>query len=227
MKRSKKYKEKVKLIDQNKSYSLKEAIKLLKKIPKSAFDETVELSLKLGIDPKQSDQNIRGVASLPFGLGKKVKVAVLGKEEKIKNIQADFKGSEELIEKIKKGWTDFDVLVTSPDFMPKLRILGKVLGPKGLMPNPKTGTISNDLEKAVQVAKSGRVEFRSDKGGNINVGLGKISFLEDNIKKNLDNFIQTLHKHKPAKCKKDLILSGTISLSVSPSIKIDHKELAE
>ena len=227
MKKSKLYQAREKLIEKEKNYSFEKAISILKKMPKTKFDESLELSMKLGIDPRKSDQNIRGVITLPHGIGKKLKVAAIAKEDALASIDADFKGSDDLIEKIKGGWTGFDILVTSPFFMPKLRTLGKALGPKGLMPNPKAGTVSQNVKKAVELAKAGRAEFRSDKGGNMNVFFGKVSFEEKKLKENLNVLLKTIYKNKPPKCKKSLILSGYLSLSMSPSIKIDNKEFVE
>src|SRR5437867_7060204 len=183
----KRYNEAVKLVDRKKHYRLGEAVELLKKLPKTKFDETLELDFKLGVDPKQSDQMVRGSVALPHGSGKNVRVAVFAKgaaAQAAKDAGADFVGFEDLVKKCQEGWTDFDVAVATPEAMQEVRKLGKVLGPKGLMPNPKTGTVAEDTAKAVKEVKAGRVEFKMDKAANLHVAFGKLSFETNAIEEN-------------------------------------------
>jgi large subunit ribosomal protein L1 len=194
------------------------------------FDETVELAFKLGIDPKQSDQNVRGALPLPKGTGKKVVVAVIAageNAEAAKSAGAEHVGFEDLIEKIKGGWTDFDTLIATPDTMPKVRPLGRVLGPRGLMPNPKTGTLTDSVAPAVQEAKAGRVEYRNDKGGCVHVPIGKVSFSEEDLKENMNAVVKALLRAKPASAKGVYIQSCTLSSTMSPGIKVDIKEFTK
>jgi len=221
---TKREKEIEKLVDKTKHYKLDEAIETLKKLPKAKFDETVEIHIRLGIDPKKSDQTVRGVVVLPAGIGKTRKVAVIAKGEKLKEAEesgADFVGSEELIEKISKGWLDFDVLVATPDVMKDLSKLGKLLGPKGLMPNPKTGTVTFEIKKAVQELKSGRVEFKNDEYGIIHCPVGKLSFEKEKLFSNIKTFIEAIIKSKPPASKGQFIKSITLCSSMGPGIKLD------
>ncbi|MFN3966553.1 MAG: 50S ribosomal protein L1 [Endomicrobiia bacterium] len=221
---SKRQKEIEKLIDKTKNYKLDEAIDIMKKMPKAKFDETVEIHIKLGIDPKKSDQTVRGVVVLPSGIGKTRKVAVIAKGEKLKEAEesgADFVGSEELIEKISKGWLDFDVLVATPDVMKDLSKLGKLLGPKGLMPNPKTGTVTFEIKKTVQELKSGRVEFKNDEYGIVHAPVGKLSFEKEKLISNIKTFIEAIIKSKPSASKGQFIKSIVLSSSMGPGIKLD------
>ncbi|HBM15469.1 MAG TPA: 50S ribosomal protein L1 [Lentisphaeria bacterium] len=227
MHRSKLYRSQIEKVERAKLYDLKDAFTLLKSLPHVKFDETVELALKLGIDTKQSDQTVRGAVTLPSGTGKKVTVAVVASgdaAEKAKAAGADFVGYEDLIEKIKGGWLEFDSLITTPGDMPKLRALGKVLGPKGLMPNPKTGTVTDNLEGAVREAKAGKVEFRADKGGVAHVPVGKLSFTIDQLDANIRAIINAITSAKPSGAKGTYLISATISSTMSPGIKISLKD---
>ncbi|MFN3550863.1 MAG: 50S ribosomal protein L1 [Endomicrobiia bacterium] len=217
-----------KKIDKNKFYDLKEAIELLKEIKKTKFDETVEVHINLGIDPKQSTQIVRGAVVLPHGIGKQVRVCVLAKGEKLKEAQqsgAEYCGSEELIEKISKGWLEFDVLIATPDMMKDLAKLGKILGPKGLMPNPKTGTVTNDVIKTVQEVKKGRVEFRNDDYGIVHCRVGRISFDTEKLVENIQALIETILKLKPPQSKGEYIKRMHICTSMGPGIKINIASL--
>lgn len=219
-----------KKVDKQKLYSLKEAIELLKELKKTKFDETVELHINLGIDPKQSSQTVRGAVVLPHGTGKSVRVCVLAKGEKLKEAEksgAEYYGAEELVEKISKGWTDFDVLIATPDMMKDIAKLGKILGPKGLMPNPKTGTVTNDIIKTVQEAKKGRVEFRNDNYGIIHCGVGKISFDTDKLIENISAVVDAVVKLKPAQTKGTYIKDIYLSTTMGPSIRISPQEFVK
>jgi large subunit ribosomal protein L1 len=225
---TKKRKEIQKLADIEKVYSLEEAISILKKIPHPKFDETVELAFNFGIDPKQSDQVVRGTLMLPNGSGKKVKVLVLCKGESgsaAKEAGAEYVGGDDLIAKINSGWIDFDVVISSPDMMREVGKLGKVLGPRGLMPNPKTGTVTNDLGRAVKEAKAGKIEYKLDKQGNINIGIGKISFEEKAIRENIDTVISAINKARPQTVKGKFIKSISVSTTMGPGLKLDLAKL--
>ncbi len=227
-KNSKLYKSQLEVFDVSTNYSPEEAISLLQKMPHVKFNETVELALKLGIDPRQSDQNVRGAIGLPNGTGKDVNVVVIAdgdSAEAAKAAGADIVGSEELIAKIKGGWLGFDILIATPALMPKVRPLGRVLGPRGLMPNPKTGTVTDDTDKAVKEAKAGRVEYRADKGGCIHTPIGKLSFEAKDLKENFETILNAVIKAKPAVAKGTYIVSGTLSSTMSPGIKLDLKYL--
>jgi large subunit ribosomal protein L1 len=225
---TKKRKEIQKLSDIEKVYPLEEAISILKKIPHSKFDETVELAFNFGIDPKQSDQSVRGTLMLPNGSGKKVKVLVLCKGESgnaAKEAGAEHVGGDDLIAKINSGWIDFDVVISSPDMMREVGKLGKVLGPRGLMPNPKTGTVTNDLGRAVKEAKAGKIEYKLDKQGNINIGVGKISFEEKAIRENIDTVISAINKARPQTAKGKFIKNISVSTTMGPGLKLDLSKL--
>jgi large subunit ribosomal protein L1 len=227
-KRGKKYLEKAKLVEPGKKYLPNEAVSMVKKTSLTKFDGTVNLSIKLGIDPKRSDQQVRGTVNLPGGTGKKTRVVVIAKGEKIKeaeNAGADFAGAEDLIEKISKGWTDFDVTIATPDIMSAVGKLGKVLGQKGLMPNPKTGTVTFDVGKAVKEFKAGKTEYKTDKTGVIHVPLGKISFGDDKISSNLSSVIEAVSRAKPSSVKGTFINSVTLSATMGPAIKVDASKL--
>ncbi len=227
-KRGKKYLEALKLVDKDKLYSLEEAVKTLKEIASVAkrnFDETVELIFRLGVDPKYADQMVRGSVVLPHGLGKELKVLVITQGEKVKEAEeagADFVGGEDLIEKIlKEGWVDYDVVIASPDMMPKVAKLGRILGPRGLMPNPKVGTVTNDIKKAVTEAKKGRVEFKVDKTGNLHVPIGKISFDENKLIDNALEVFATVQRLRPTGLKGQYIKGAVLKTTMSPSVKLD------
>ena len=223
MYRSKLYRNRTSNVEPLKQYGLSEALQMLKKMPAVKFDETVEMAFKLGIDPKQSDQNVRGAVTLPKGSGKKVTVAVVASgdlAEQAKAAGADFVGMEDLIAKIKDGWLEFDSLIATPAAMPKVRPLGKMLGPRGLMPNPKTGTVTDNVANAVKEAKAGRVEFRADKGACAHIPIGKLSFALEDLNTNCDAIIQAILSARPAGTKGTYIVSCTISSTMSPGIKV-------
>jgi len=227
-KSSKLYKAQAAMVDRTKRYSLAEAVALLQSLPKVKFDQTVELSFRLGVDPKQTDQTVRGAVPLPKGTGKKVTITVISDDEALrqqaKDAGADFVGFEDIIEKIKGGWVDFDVLIASPSAMAKVRPLGRQLGPKGLMPNPKTGTVTDKVGNAVSEAKAGRVEFRADKGACVQVPIGKLSFKADDLCENAYAVIRALNKAKPASAKGVYIQSFTVSATMTPGIRVDIRE---
>lgn len=228
MKRSKGYRAFREKLDRQKRYPLTEAVKLLKENSFVKFDESVELAIRLGVNPKHADQMVRGTVSLPNGTGKSVRVAVFAagdKAEEASNAGADHVGAEDLAEKVKGGWTDFDVAVATPDMMRVLGPLGKVLGPRGLMPNPKTGTVTMDIERTVKELKAGRIEFRVDKLANIAASIGKISFDEDKIVENVQAFMGAIMRAKPAAAKGAYVLGAALCSSMSPGIKLDHSEL--
>ena len=225
---TKRQKEIQKTADVNKTYIIKEAISILKKIPHPKFDETVELAFNLGVDPKQSDQMVRGTMMLPHGLGKKVRVLVLCKGEaanQAKEAGAEYVGGDDLIAKISSGWMDFDVVISSPDMMRDVGKLGKVLGPRGLMPNPKTGSVTTDLGRAVKEAKAGKIEFKLDKQGNINVGVGKISFEEKAICENIDTVVSAINKSRPQTAKGRFIKNISVSTTMGPGLRLDLSKL--
>ena len=227
-KRSKLYKAQLEKYDKLKLYPLAEAVKLLKELPAVKFDQTVELSFKLGVDPKQTDQTVRGAVPLPRGTGKKVTIVVIADDERprleAQEAGADFVGYDDIIAKIKGGWTDFDVLIATPSAMSQVRPLGRQLGPKGLMPNPKTGTVTDKVGNAVKEAKAGRVEFRADKGACVQVPVGKLSFDADALCENALAVVRALYKAKPASAKGVYIQSFTVSATMTPGIKVDPRE---
>ena len=226
-KNGKRYQESEKLIDKSKVYPVAEAMDILVKMPKAKFDETVELHVKLGVDSKHADQQVRGTTVLPHGTGKTQKVLVFAKGPKAEEAAkagADFVGAEELIPKIEKeNWFDYDVIVATPDMMGVVGRLGKVLGPKGLMPNPKSGTVTMDVTKAIQEIKSGKVEYRLDKTNIIHLGFGKVSFGKDKLVENYDAIMGAIIKAKPASAKGKYIKSVAISTTMGPSMYIDQK----
>lgn len=229
-KASKRHRKNVELVDRTKSYILTDAVGLLKKAAPAKFNETVELHIKLGVDPKKADQQVRGTVSLPHGTGKTLKVAVLAKGEKIKEAEAagaDFAGDNELIEKIAGGFMDFDVLVATPDIMRETGKLGKVLGPKGLMPNPKAGTVTPNVGQAVKEIKAGKIEYRVDDQGICHAGVGKIKFEEKQIIENAAALIKTLVSVKPASAKGTYLVSAHLTSSMGPGIKVDTAEFTK
>lgn len=227
MKVSKRYAESAKLIDKTKEYDVKEALEIIEKMPKTKFDETVELHVKLGVDSKHADQQVRGTVVLPNGTGKTQKVLVFAKGPKAEEAEkagADFVGAEELIPKIQNdNWFDYDVIVATPDMMGVVGRLGKVLGPKGLMPNPKSGTVTMDVTKAINEIKSGKVEYRLDKTNIIHLGFGKVSFGTDKLLENYETIINAIIKAKPAAAKGQYIKSVAITTTMGPGIFIDQK----
>ena len=227
MKQSKRYAESAKLIDKTKEYEIKEALDIIEKMPKTKFDETVELHVKLGVDSKHADQQVRGTVVLPNGTGKTQKVLVFAKGPKAEEAEkagADFVGAEELIPKIQNdGWFDYDVVVATPDMMGVVGRLGKVLGPKGLMPNPKSGTVTMDVTKAINEIKSGKVEYRLDKNNIIHLGFGKVSFGAEKLAENYDVIMNAIIKAKPAAAKGQYIRSVAVTTTMGPSIFINQK----
>lgn len=224
MKRGKRYQECEKLIDSNKTYTAEEALEVIEKMPKTKFDETLELHVKLGVDSKQADQQVRGTVVLPNGTGKTKKVLVFAKGEKAKEAEAagaDFVGAEELVPKIEKeNWFDYDVIVATPDMMGIIGRLGRVLGPKGLMPNPKSGTVTMDVTKAINEIKAGKVEYRLDKTNIIHLGFGKVSFGKEKLLQNYETVMDAIMKAKPAAAKGQYVKSVAVSTTMGPSIYI-------
>ena len=217
-------------IDRNREYDMDEAVKTVKNMKSAKFDETVEVALNLNVDPRHADQMIRGSVVLPNGTGKKVRVAVFAKGDKVdeaKSAGADLVGSDELIEQIQAGNIDFDIVIATPDMMGVLGKVARILGPKGLMPNPKTGTVTMDIAQAVKNAKGGQVNFRVDKKGNIHAGIGKASFDEEKLRENLLVFIEKINKAKPASAKGRYITTAALSLTMSPSVKLNTTELMD
>lgn len=224
---SKRIREIAKTLDVQKTYSLKDAIDILKKCPPAKFDQTVEISLKLGVDPRRSDQSVRGTVSLPNGTGKTMRILVFAKGDKVKEALAagaDFAGHEELVEKVNGGWTDFDAVVATPDMMREVGKLGKVLGPRGLMPTPKAGTVTTDISKAIEELKAGKIEFKLDRHGVINNGVGKLSFGAESLIQNIQAFIVAVQRAKPASAKGHYMRSAVISSTQGPGLKIDLRE---
>jgi len=218
------YKEALKKVDREKRYTLEEAIELLAEMPQRKFDETVEVAMRLGVDPRHADQMVRGSVVLPNGLGKKVRVLVFAKGQKEKEAAdagADYVGSDDLIDKIQKGWLDFDKAIATPDMMGAVSKLGKILGPRGLMPNPKVGTVTFDVAKAVNEVKAGRVEFRVDKAGNLHVPVGKGSFGKEKLTENISSLFDAVIRLKPASSKGAYVKGIAISRTMSPGVKID------
>ncbi|GGI18185.1 MULTISPECIES: 50S ribosomal protein L1 [Gottfriedia] len=222
--KGKKYQEAIKLVDRTAVYAVNEAVELVKKTTTVNFDATVEVAFRLGVDPKKADQQIRGAVVLPHGTGKVQRVLVFAKGEKAKEAEAagaDFVGDAEMIAKIQKGWFDFDVVVATPDMMAEVGKLGRVLGPKGLMPNPKTGTVTFDVTKAVNEIKAGKVEYRVDKAGNIHVPIGKVSFENEKLVENFTTIFETMVKVKPAAAKGTYMKNVAITSTMGPGIKVD------
>jgi large subunit ribosomal protein L1 len=223
----KKYAAALEKVDRDHLYSPREAVRLLKQYPERKFDETVELNLRLGVDPRKADQMVRGALSLPKGTGKTMRVAVFAKGGKAKEAEeagADFVGDDDLAERVSGGWLDFDAVVATPDMMPVLGKLGRVLGPRGLMPNPKSGTVTEDVAKAVNDIKGGRIEYRTDKNGNLHLVVGKKSFTEDDLIANYAAIIDEVYRAKPAAAKGRYVKTVTLSTTMGPGIKIDPQK---
>jgi large subunit ribosomal protein L1 len=227
---SKRYKKALEQVDAKKSYPLKAAVEVLNKFPKAKFNETVDLAFRLGVDPKQSDQMVRGTVPLPHGSGKVVRVLVFAKAgaaaDAARAAGAEFVGFDDMIKKCTDGWADFDVAVATPEAMTEVRKLGKVLGPRGLMPNPKTGTVTEDTAKAVKEVKAGRVEYKVDKAGNIHVPVGKAAFSAGQIEDNARAVIDAVVKARPTSVRGVYVQSCTLSLTMSPPVRVDMKEFA-
>jgi len=225
---NKRYKTANEKVEAEKAYAIDEGFKLLADTATAKFDETVDLAVRLGVDPRHADQMVRGTVVLPNGLGKDVKVIVFAKGEKeaeAKAAGADVVGSDELLEKIKGGWLDFDKVVATPDMMGQVGKLGKVLGPRGLMPNPKTGTVTMDVKKAVTELKAGKVEYRVDKAGNLHVSVGKASFGPDKLKENFGSLMESVIKAKPGSSKGQYLKGVFISCTMGPSVRLDTAEV--
>ncbi|HEY8346881.1 MAG TPA: 50S ribosomal protein L1 [Symbiobacteriaceae bacterium] len=228
-KRGKKYLEAIKQYDRTKLYDPVEALELVKKLASANFDETVEIAVRLGVDPRHADQQIRGAVVLPAGVGKKVTVLVFAKGEKAKEAEAagaDYVGAEELVTKIQEGWLDFDVAVATPDVMSMVGKLGRILGPRGLMPNPKTGTVTFDVANAVKEIKAGKVEYRTDKAGIVHAPLGKVSFDVDKLYANFRAFMDAIIRAKPASAKGTYLRSITVSSTMGPGVKVNPARVA-
>lgn len=227
-KRGKNHQEAVKLVDRNKSYDIKEAVSLMKQASKAKFDESVEVAFRLGVDPKKADENIRGAVVLPHGTGKTQRVLVFAKGDKIKEAEdagADYIGDADIIAKINEGWFEFDVVVATPDMMAEVGKLGRILGPKGLMPNPKTGTVTFEVEKAVGEIKAGKVEYRVDKSSNLHVPIGKISFDDEQLVENYEAIAETVVKVKPQASKGKYIRNVAVASTMGPGIKLNGPSL--
>ncbi len=223
-KKGKKYLEAIKQVDRTKAYPVAEAIELVKKTSTTKFDASVEVAFRLGVDPKKADQQIRGAVVLPHGTGKTQRVLVFAKGDKLKEAEAagaDFVGDAEYITKIQQGWFDFDVIVATPDMMGEVGKLGRVLGPKGLMPNPKTGTVTFDVTKAINEIKAGKVEYRVDKAGNIHVPIGKVSFEDAKLVDNFTTIFETMQKVKPAAAKGTYMKNVSVTSTMGPGVKVD------
>jgi large subunit ribosomal protein L1 len=226
---SKRYKKALEMLDPKRTYPLQAAVELLAKFPKAKFNETVEIAFRLGVDPKQSDQMVRGTVPLPHGSGKTVRVLVFAKNgaaaDAASAAGAEYVGYDDLIKKCAEGWADFDVAIATPEAMAEVRKLGKVLGPRGLMPNPKTGTVTEDTAKAVKEVKAGRVEFKIDKAGNVHVPVGKLPFRADQLAENTRSVIEAVSKARPASVKGAFIRSCTLAATMSPPVRLDIRDL--
>jgi len=229
MKHSKRYNNNFEKLTREKEYSLEEAVELLTTFNTPKFDESVELAINLGVDPKHADQSVRGMVALPNGIGKDVKVLVFAKDnlaEDAEKAGADFVGADDMVEKVKGGWTNIDVVIAAPDMMAEVGKLGKILGPRGLMPNPKTGTVTTDIAKAVTEMKAGKIEFRVEKNGIIHNSIGKISFPKENIVENARVFIDAILKAKPQAVKGTYMKKITITTTMGPGIKLDKTSIS-
>jgi large subunit ribosomal protein L1 len=227
---SKRYKALLEKVDSTKEYALNDAVALLKDLKSAKFDESIDLALNLNVDPRHADQMIRGAVVLPAGTGKTVRVAVMAKGTKMDDAKAagaDIVGNDDLVESIQAGNIDFDVLIATPDTMGLVGKIGRILGPKGLMPNPKTGTVTMDVTKAVGEAKGGKVTYRVDKKGNIHAGIGKVSFTEEQIIDNVTTIMSAINKQKPASAKGRFVITAALSLTMSPSVKVSTQEMID
>ncbi len=227
---SKRYKALLEKVDSTKEYALEDAVKVLKELKSAKFDESIDIALNLNVDPRHADQMIRGAVVLPAGTGKTVRVAVMAKGTKMDDAKAagaDIVGNDDLVESIQAGNIDFDVLIATPDTMGLVGKIGRILGPKGLMPNPKTGTVTMDVTKAVSEAKGGKVTYRVDKKGNIHAGIGKASFSAEQILENVTTLMSAINKQKPASAKGRFIITAALSLTMSPSVKVDAQEMID
>jgi large subunit ribosomal protein L1 len=225
MAHGKKYKQAVAQIDSRKTYSLEEAVKLVRSTAYAKFDETVDLAVRLGIDPRHPDQQVRGVVALPHGTGKKIRVAVFVKGEKLREAQeagADYVGGDDLIKKVQEGWLDFDVAVATPDMMKDVGKLGRILGPRGLMPNPKAGTVTFELARAIKELKAGKIEFRVDRTGIVHNAIGKLSFTDEQLVENGRAVLDALHRARPSGAKGQFMRSITLSSTMGPGIRIEY-----
>ncbi len=230
MKRSNRYNEQVAKLDKSKTYELEPAIDLMKSMASTKFDETIDVVVRLGVDPRHADQMVRGTVALPHGTGKTVRVLVLtkgGKEKEAEEAGADYVGLDEYVEKLQQGWLDCDVIIATPDAMSTVGKLGRILGPKGMMPNPKSGTVTLEVGQAVKDIKAGRIDFRVDRNGNLHVVAGKASFSAAQIKENIKAFLETIMRLKPASSKGQYIRSATLSTTMGPSIKLDRAALMD
>jgi len=228
VRKSKRMQEIQKNFEASKNYGLTEAVEILKSCPATKFDQSIDVSIKLGVDPRKSDQQVRGTVSLPHGTGKKISVLVLANGDKVqeaKDAGADFAGGEDLIKKIKDGWLDFDTVIATPDMMREVGKLGKVLGPRGLMPSPKGGTVTMDVSKAVKEIKAGKIEFKFDRQGVINIAIGKVSFEADSIVENINTVLRAIWKAKPAALKGIYIRSMVVSSTMGPGVKIEARDV--
>jgi large subunit ribosomal protein L1 len=226
---SKRKKENLKKIDAEKSYTINEAVSKIKETANAKFNESIDIAMRLGVDPRQADQLVRGTVTLPHGTGKTVKVLVIAKPEKQEEARkagADFVGFEDYLKELQNGWAECDVIIAAPDTMSELGKLGKILGPKGLMPNPKSGTVTNDIAKAVNEVKAGRIEFRVDKSGIVHAALGKASFEPKQLEENIHTFINQILKMKPATAKGQYVKSITLASTMGPGLSISRNELA-
>ncbi|PTM54709.1 50S ribosomal protein L1 [Desmospora activa] len=223
-KHGKKYQESLKKIDREQAYEVEEALRLVKEVAPAKFDETVEAAFRLGIDTKRADQQVRGAVVLPHGTGKTKRVLVFAKGEKAKEAEqagADFVGEEDLVNKVTQGWLDFDVVIATPDMMGQVGKLGRILGPRGLMPNPKTGTVTFEVAKAIGEVKAGKIEYRADRAGNVHAPIGKVSFDDDKLAENFQVLIETLVKAKPAASKGQYLKNASVSSTMGPGITVN------
>lgn len=227
---SKRIREAAKLVDVNKTYSVKEAVEILKQCPPVKFDQTIDIALRIGVDPRRTDQQVRGTVSLPNGTGKTMVILVFARGEKAKEAKAagaDYAGDDELLEKVNGGWTGFDAVIATPDMMREVGKLGKILGPRGLMPTPKAGTVTTDIAKAIQELKGGKIEFKLDRHGVINNGVGKLSFAQNKLEDNIMTFLHAVQKSRPAAAKGQFMKSAYLSSTMGPGLKIDLRTIEQ